>query len=148
MFKMVDYQVDIIKVLVIFYLLIYSAQIDSIFSCLKISKISNNKIVQYNIIFILFILYYIIDLIYDYYTKLFKYNKNKKYYWFTYKNIKLIPITRQHLQVLNSMNIYVFYIIEILFIIGFILYLKEVHSLIKKKNSFYDIIFDNYCNLK
>jgi hypothetical protein len=54
MANLLDYQVDIVKVLVIFYLLIYSSQLDSIFNCLKITRISSNIVVQYIIIFFIF----------------------------------------------------------------------------------------------
>ena len=54
MIQLIDYQVDILKVLFIFYLLIFSSQIHNIFTTLKITKFTNNKVIQYILIFCVF----------------------------------------------------------------------------------------------
>jgi hypothetical protein len=200
MIQLIDYQTDIIKVLVIFYLLIYSAQIDKIFTCLKINKISNNVTIQYIIIFFIFfflvssisnttnliniepiqkliysIIYFIlfiftlridanirdiililliisffINMNYDHYSKLLENNNNNKYYWITWKypEINMFPVNLYQVNLINKLNSYLIYIIYILFIIAFIIYIKRVIYLLKKKINWYNIIFHNFCNNK
>lgn len=195
---LIDYQVDIVKVLVIFYLLIYSSQIDSIFTCLKINKISNNVVVQYIIIFFIFyflvssisdtkhlvniepiqkliysiiyfilfiitlrinatirdmilillICYFLIQLNYDHYTKVLKQNSKKTYYWLTfpYPKINMFPVKLYQINFIDKLNTYILYVIYILCIIGLIIYINEVIKLIKKKVSWHNIIFYNFCN--
>jgi len=49
-----DYEIDIMKIIFAFYLLIYSAELDSIFKCVKIDYISKNVVIKYIVIFLIF----------------------------------------------------------------------------------------------
>ena len=54
MIELIDYQIDILKVLFVFYLLIFSSQIHNIFTSLKITKFTDNIGIQYILIFCVF----------------------------------------------------------------------------------------------
>ena len=54
MIQLIDYEIDILKVLFIFYLLIFSAQIHNIITSLTITKLTNNIVFQYILIFFFF----------------------------------------------------------------------------------------------
>ena len=54
MLQWVEFRTDLIKVLFIFYLLIYSGQIHNTFTCLKINNVTNNIVVKYILIFFIF----------------------------------------------------------------------------------------------
>ena len=54
MISLIDYEIDIVKVLLIFYLLIFSSQIHNIFTSLKINLITTNIVFQYILIFLVF----------------------------------------------------------------------------------------------
>lgn len=49
-----NYEIDIMKIIFAFYLLIYSSELDSIFKCVKIDYISKNVVIKYIVIFLIF----------------------------------------------------------------------------------------------
>lgn len=185
MIQLIDYQIDILKVLFVFYLLIFSAQIHNIFTSLNIKIITKNIVLQYiliflvffflvssisntkklmniepiqkliysifyfilfiltlkingtlrNIIFILLIICYFLDMNHDHYYNLLKKNNHKKYYWITWKypQINMYPVKLYQLSILTKINTYIIYTIFILFIIGII---PCIRNYLFKKNKF------------
>lgn len=185
MIQLIDYQIDILKVLFVFYLLIFSAQIHNIFTSLNIKIITKNIVLQYiliflvffflvssisntkklmdiepiqkliysifyftlfiltlkingtlrNIIFILLIICYFLDMNHDHYYNLLKNNNNNKYYWITWKypQINMYPVKLSQLSILTKINTYIIYTIFILFIIGII---PCITNYLFKKNKF------------
>jgi hypothetical protein len=186
MIQLIDYQIDILKILFVFYLLIFSAQIHNIFTSLNIKILTKNIVLQYiliflvffflvssisntkklrdiepiqkliysifyfilfiltlkingilrNIIFILLIICYFLDMNHDHYFNLLK-NKNNtnKYYWITWKypKINMYPVKMSQLSILTQINTYIIYTIFILFIIGIIPFITKF---LFKKNKF------------
>lgn len=174
--QLIAYEVDLIKVLVIFYLLIYSAQIDTVLPNLKINNFSNNIVIKYiiiffiffflvssisdtkqlvnidpiqkliysiiyfilfiftlkintnirNIIFILLIISFFINMNYQHYTELLK-NSGHQQYWVSWKypSINLFPVNLNQLNFIYKLNNYLYYIIFIILVIGLIQYFKK-----------------------
>ena len=117
------------------------------------------------IVLILIFVNYLIQLNEEYYKKLFDSNKiyeldkkNNPYYnydyWITLTypiKIRFLQVKKTDLNILNKINNYLYYIIIVLVVFGFICYGGEMKETIKNSKNFTwtDVIYDNKdCKLK